>query len=361
MGTTERINRLRRRMQEENLDAFFVTSPENRQYLSGFTGSAGYLFITPSSAMLATDFRYTEQAGIQSPSYEVMRISGSLEWFKGMASDLGARRIGFEGSNVNVNLHQALVKELRNLRPVPKLVATASMVDELRAVKEPEELAMLEHAVFIADTAMEQVSQRIRPGMTEKEVAWQMEVAMRELGADSISFDTIVAAGPNGARPHHRAGDYVIQQGDPIVIDMGAKYNGYCSDMTRTFVVGEADEMFRKVYDIVLAAQETAEVAVRAGMTGGETDGLARKIIGDAGYGESFGHSLGHGIGLAVHEFPRVGPSSTGVIEDGMIFSVEPGIYLTGWGGVRIEDLVVMENGVARVLNKAHNRDVIAL
>ena len=361
MGTTQRIQRLRQRMGEEGLDAFFISSPENRVYLSGFTGSAGYLYITPSSATLATDFRYTEQAGIQAPEHEVVRIAGSLDWFKSMVSDSAARRVGFEGSNVTVNTYQSLTEALKELDPAPQLVATNSLVDQLRAVKEPEELVIMEHAVCIADTAMEQVSARIRPGITEREVAWQMEVAMRELGADSISFDTIIAAGPNGARPHHRASDYAIQKGDAIVIDMGAKYNGYCSDMTRTFILGEADETFRKVYDIVLDAQETAEAAVRAGMTGSETDGLARKVIDDAGYGETFGHSLGHGIGVLVHEFPRVGPNSTSAIEDGMVFSVEPGIYITGWGGVRIEDLVVMEGGKARILNKAHKRDVIEL
>ena len=361
MSTSQRLERLHHRMEEEKLDAFFVTSPANRLYLSGFTGSAGYLYITPTSTVLATDFRYTEQAGLHAPGYEILRITGNLDWFKGLIADSGAKRIGFEGTDVNVTMHAALVKALKDLETKHKLLPTVNLIDQIRAVKEPEELEVLEHAIWIADTAMEQVSDRIQPGMTEKQVAWQMELAMRELGADSISFDTIVAAGTNGARPHHRAGDYIIQKGDPIVIDMGAKYNGYCSDMTRTFVIGEADQKFRKVYDTVLAAQETASATAQAGMTGSEVDGLARKVIDDAGYGEHFGHSLGHGIGLAVHEFPRIGPNSPGPIENGMVFSVEPGIYLTGWGGVRIEDLVVMENGKPRVLNKAHKRDVIPI
>ena len=361
MSTAQRIERLRQRMHEEGLDAFLVTSPENRRYLSEFTGSAGYLFVTRDEAVLATDFRYTEQAGLQSPDYRVVRITGSMDWFKSLVSDTGAKGIGFEATHATVSLHQTLVDTLKGLAPTPKLMPTSNLVDQIRSVKEPDELATLEHAVYIADMAMDQVSERIRPGMTEKQVAWQMELAMREMGAESISFDTIVAAGPNGARPHHRASDYAIQKGDPIVIDMGAKYNGYCSDITRTYVLGEVDEMFRKVYDIVLAAQELAEATVQAGMTGGETDGLARKVIDEAGYGETFGHSLGHGIGLAVHEFPRVGPGAAGIVGDGMVFSVEPGIYITGWGGVRIEDLVVLENGKARVLTNAHKRDLIRL
>ena len=361
MGNAKRLERLRKRMGEEELDAFLVTSPENRRYLSGFTGSAGYLFITGTAAVLATDFRYTEQAGIQSPDYEVVRVAGAMDWFKSVAEGAAVKRIGFEANHVTVGLYQMLTESIKELGSPPGLAPTSFLVDQVRAVKEPEELVLLERAVYLADTAMDRVSERITPGMTERDVAWQMELTMRELGAEAISFDTIVAAGPNGARPHHRASDYAIQKGDVIVIDMGAKYEGYCSDITRTYVLGEPNEPFRKVYGIVLDAQETAEAAVQAGMTGGDTDGLARKVIAGAGYGETFGHSLGHGIGLAVHEFPRVGPSSPGVIEDGMVFSVEPGIYITGWGGVRIEDLVVMENGRARVLSKAHKQSLIRL
>ena len=361
MGTAQRIERLRKRMGEEGLDAFLVTSPENRRYLSGFTGSAGYLFITGTGAVLATDFRYTEQAGMQSPDYEVVRVTGAMDWLKSLVDGATVKRIGFEANHATFSFYQALEASLKELVAPPELAPTSFLVDQVRAVKEPEEMALLEQAVYLADTAMDRVSEQIRPGMTEKDVAWQMELAMREMGAEAISFDTIVAAGPNGARPHHRASDYAIQRGDGIVIDMGAKYDGYCSDITRTYVLGEANDTFRKVYGIVLDAQETAEAAVQAGMTGGDADGLARKVIADAGYGETFGHSLGHGIGLAVHEFPRVGPNSPGVLEDGMVFSVEPGIYITGWGGVRIEDLVVLEKGKARVLNRAHKQSLIRL
>ncbi|MYF65038.1 MAG: M24 family metallopeptidase [Chloroflexi bacterium] len=182
---------------------------------------------------------------------------------------------------------------------------------------------------------------------------------MRSLGADGLSFPTIVASGPNGAKAHHSPTDRVLEYGDGVYIDTGALYEGYCSDITRAFVLGEASPKFREIYDLVLAAQEAAEANAKAGMTGGEIDGIARAVIAEAGYGDDFGHSLGHGIGIAVHELPRVGPTSDDPIEDGMVFSVEPGIYLNGWGGVRIEDLVVMENGKPRILTKAHKRDVI--
>lgn len=360
MGHRERINRLRKRMVDEQLDGFLISSPENRQYLSGFTGSAGYLLLTASENVLATDFRYTEQAGQQCPDYKVIRI-GTQTWFEDMIVDSDAKRIGFEGTDIDVIRYQTLTDRLNKLTLKPKLIATTSLADELRVIKEPGELEVLQRAIDIADNAMEKVAGTIRPGMTEKEVAWQMELTMRELGADSISFDTIVAAGPHGAMAHHHPSDYIIQKGDPIVIDMGAKYNGYCSDMTRTFILGKADEQFRKVYDTVLAAQETAEATVRSGMTGGDADNLARDVIVKAGYGDTFGHSLGHGIGLAVHEFPRIGPNAPGILEDGMVFSVEPGIYISGWGGVRIEDLVVLEDGKARNLNHAHKRDFISL
>jgi Xaa-Pro aminopeptidase len=214
-------------------------------------------------------------------------------------------------------------------------------------------MVMLQKAIDASDSAMEAVCPNIKAGMTEKEVAWLMEKAMRDSGADGLSFDTIVAAGPNGAMAHHEPSDRPIQAGEPIVIDMGAIADGYCSDITRTVVVGEPDETFNKIYDIVLGAQLTAINTVKAGMTGEDCDGLSRMVISEAGYGDNFGHSLGHGVGLKVHERPGVGPRSTDALEPNMVFTVEPGIYLPGWGGVRIEDIVVLEDSGAKVLSKA--------
>ena len=357
-----RIEKLRAKMADEFLEGMLVSAPENRWYFSGFRGSAGYLWITPADAMLATDFRYTEQAGLQAPDYRVVRINQGFEWLVEAISDSGARRIGFEDAHLSVSTYQAALDAIKDLDPKRELIATGAMADQLRAVKDAEELAVMQQAILIADRAIETVGAALRPGMTEREVAWQVELHMREHDAEAISFDTIVAAGANGARPHHRPTDTKLVRGDAVVIDMGARYDGYCSDITRTFVLGDADEVFRRVYDTVLAAQETAEATARAGMTGADVDGLARDVIAEAGYGDNFGHSLGHGIGLAVHEYPRVGPNSgSQLIEDGMVFSVEPGIYLTGWGGVRIEDLVVMENGQPRVLTTAHKRDLVEL
>ena len=360
MASNVKLDRLRQKLQEEELDAILVSAPENRRYLSGFSGSAGYLFITDDDAVLKTDFRYTEQAGNQAPDFEVERITGSLDWFPEMTSRLGAKRIGFESQDMTYSTFEALKKATEEAEETnhPELVPTSSIIDRIRAFKTPEEIAILERAVQIADEALDEVSATIVPGMTEEQVAWEIEKAMRERGAETIAFDTIVGAGPNGALPHHRADETVIKNGDMIVIDMGARYLGYNSDLTRTIFIGEPDDKFKQVYNTVLKAQLAAEEQAHEGMTGGEIDAISRKIIDDAGYEGLFGHSLGHGVGLAVHEYPRVGPNADDELVDGMVFTVEPGIYISGWGGVRIEDVVVMENGRARVLSKARKIEV---
>jgi Xaa-Pro aminopeptidase len=332
-----------------------ISAPENRRYLSGFSGSAGYLFIAAEQAVLVTDSRYTEQATGQAPEYRVIQVRGGWDWLLERLKESGARRLGFESQDMTVatynNLLDALKKE-ESLSQV-SVVAASGMAEEQRAVKDGNELAALRKAINASDSAMEAVRLEIREGMTEREVAWRMEAAMRDFGSDGTSFDTIVAAGPNGAMAHHRPSDRPIGRGEPIVIDMGATVDGYCSDLTRTVMVGEPDEIFRKVYDTVLGAQLTAISTVRVGMTGGECDGLARTVIAEAGYGDNFGHGLGHGVGLAVHEGPRVGPTSPDPLEPNTVFTIEPGIYITGWGGVRIEDIVLLGGEGATPLSKA--------
>lgn len=352
----DRIGKLRSRFEELKIDAILVTDDENRRYLSGFVGTAGYLFITQNGAVLATDSRYTEQAGDQAPDYRVDRITGRLEWLPALAAEFGVKRLGFEADNVTVHLlerFKAANSESENGAKGFELVPTTGVPLGLRAFKDADELALLQRSIDIADHAFSAVAETIRVGDTEEEIAWRIEVAVREQGAESLSFPTIVGSGPNAALPHHRAGERKVREGEPIVIDMGARYRGYCSDLTRTVVVGEPDEQFKKVYDTVLAAQLTAIESVEAGMTGAEADNLARTVINEAGYGELFGHSLGHGIGLEVHEAPWVASRVEDKLEDGMTFTIEPGIYISGWGGVRIEDIVVLENGRARVLSHA--------
>lgn len=352
-----KLDKLRQKFDENELglDAILISSPENRRYMSGFTGSAGWLLVSRQDATLATDFRYVEQATQQSPDFRIHRTAPGLSWFPEWTAEQGVKRIGFESDDVTISLHNAFRKAADESETTnhPELVPTSGIVEQLRVYKDADELALLAKAIEIADEALDEVGPRIEPGVTEEAVAWELEKAMRERGAEMISFDTIVGAGANGALPHHRADDTVIKRNDAIVIDMGAKYEGYCSDLTRTIFVGEPDAKFRRIYDIVLQAQLAAEERVRAGMTGEEADAIARDIIAEAGHADDFGHSLGHGVGLAVHEFPRVGPRAEDVLQDGMVFTIEPGIYLPGWGGVRIEDIVVMENGRARVISKA--------
>ena len=352
----ERVTQLAAQLPEKELDAILISAAENRRYLSGFTGSAGYLLVTPQRRVLFTDSRYTEQAGNQAPHFEVIQTKPGLEWLLEALKETGVKRVGFESDDMTVASYNRVldaVKEEEDLGGL-SLIATAGMIDEFRVYKDKEELAEMQKAIDAADRAMEAVRPTVEAGMTEKEVAWRMEVAMREFGADNLSFDTIVAAGANGSMIHHRADDTVIKDGDAVLIDMGAQVNGYCSDLSRTFVVGEPDETFLKIYNIVLGAQLTAINTVRPGLTGKECDALSRDIIAEAGYGDNFGHSLGHGVGLAVHENPRVGPTAEeDTLSAGMVFTVEPGIYLPGWGGVRIEDIVILGENGATPLSKA--------
>jgi Xaa-Pro aminopeptidase len=349
---TERLRRLRRLIKDSGLDALLVSQPENRRYLSGFTGSAGWLFIAKKTAVLTTDFRYVEQARAESPDFEILRTARELrDWLPNLVSASGWRRLGFEASVVSYDSHHKLGEALGGGQV--ELVPTTNLVEQLRAVKEPEEVRFITEAVKLADAVLEQARKEIRPGITEREAAWTIERLLRQNGSEAVPFEIIVASGPNAALPHARPTDRMIGRGEPVIIDMGARLNGYCSDLSRTLFAGKADATFEKVYDIVLRAQTKAIEGVESGMDAAQADQLARGIIEEAGYGDAFGHGLGHGVGLAVHESPTVGPGSSGSLADGMVFTVEPGIYLVGQGGVRIEDVVVLEEGRARVLTGA--------
>ena len=345
-----RLNNLRKALVQNNIDAILVTQPENRRYLSGFDGSAGYLLITEKKALLATDFRYTEQASNQAPEFEIIMIKGKVsEWFPALVRDTVIKKLGFEADDISYSAYKQYSDTLAEVEIVP----VTGMVENLRAVKEPAEIEYIEKAVAISDAAYNKVSGEIKAGMTEKQVAWEMEKSLRENGSEAVPFEIIVASGPNAALPHAKPTERVINPGETVVIDMGAKYRGYASDLSRTICVGEPDDTFLKIYKIVLDAQEAAESIIRKGMTGHQADNAAREVIEKAGYGNLFGHSLGHGVGLAEHELPHLSPNADGTLEDGMVYTVEPGIYLSGWGGVRIEDMAVMENGKTRVITKA--------
>jgi Xaa-Pro aminopeptidase len=354
----DRLSNLRRRLVEQQLGAILITQPENRYYLSGFSGSAGYLLINAREAILATDFRYTEQASVQAPNYRIFKTTGTVAgWFPELTAGLESGRLGFETEGITFAQYRHLASIIREARPGIDFVPVDGLVEALRAVKGPGEIELLQKAAEITDHAFEQVNARIEAGMTELEAAWEIEKALRESGSEAIPFEVIVASGPNAALPHARPSDRRIQPGEPIVVDMGARVDGYCSDLSRTLCLNTQDATFKRVYDTVLAAQSAAINGIEEGMTGQEADRLARAVIEEAGYGESFGHSLGHGVGLAAHEEPVISPNSQDVLITGMVFTIEPGIYLPGWGGVRIEDLAVMDSEHARLLSTAGKID----
>ena len=351
------MQKLRQRLAEQNIDALLISQPENRYYLSGFNGSSGFLLITLQNATLATDFRYLEQVKIQAPDYDILQITNdTANWFPGLVAGLNSKRLGFEAGDVTLAMYQQLTDVLSKAKSQLKLVPTNGLVESLRARKEPEEIELITKAIEITDNTFEHVEDIIHAGMTEKEVAWEIEKSLREGGSEAMPFDIIVASGPNSAMPHAKPSSRTIQSGEPIIIDIGANCEGYSSDLTRTVCLGIRDNNFNTVYDTVLRAQQAALTGIETGITGEQADGLARMVIEQAGYGKAFGHALGHGIGLAPHEQPRLGPKSSEQLVDGMVFTIEPGIYLTGWGGVRIEDDVLMENGKARVISKARGK-----
>lgn len=354
------LQQLRRLMAEDHIDGFIITQPENRRYLSGFTGSAGTLIVTPEKQVIATDSRYYERVREQAPDWELVEVKQDfpkimLELLRGLG--LGARRVAFEAAHVTIAVLHSWERALLG-RLV--LVHTEGFVEGLRLQKDEAEVASIKKAVALADEAFAHITAWVQPGMTEAEVAWELESYMRTHGAEGLAFDSIVASGPNAAKPHAGASQRRLQRGEPITLDFGCKIDGYCSDITRTFCLGDpADEQYLKVWNTVLQAQQAAVKAAKAGLTGEAVDKIARDIITEAGYGDYFGHGLGHGVGLAIHEGPRFSPSYPKEVGAGAVITVEPGIYIPGWGGVRIEDMVVIKEDGVEVLTQAPKEPVL--
>ncbi|MFZ5448460.1 MAG: M24 family metallopeptidase [Thermodesulfobacteriota bacterium] len=348
---------VRERLTSHEIDALLVSGPENRRYLSGFTADDpawGMLLITAQAAELITDFRYQTWAQEEVRDFEVVIYKADLaETLAEHLKNLKVRRLGFEAAHFTYWQYQHLTKKVADAGLALTWQPLEGLVEGLRQRKTEAELAIMRRALALTETVMRQVAEQLTPGLTERQVAWEIEKRLREGGAEALAFSPIVAAGPNSARPHHYPGDYVLKAGEPIIIDMGARIDGYCADMTRTFILGPADEHFRKIYTLVRQAQTKAEAELKAGMDSLAGDALAREVIAAAGYGEAFGHSLGHGVGLAVHESPSLSPSEARRCElpAGCVVTVEPGIYLTGWGGVRLEDMVRLTPDGAEVMN----------
>ncbi len=342
MDVAGRADRVRAVFDEPGIDALLVTDLSNVRYLTGFTGSAGRLLVTPERMLLVTDGRYAVQAPDQIADHgvaaEVAVRTTPGPQDEVLAPAAGPVRLGLEAASVT------WADQRRATRPpwTAELVPTEGLVEGPRQVKDAGEIARLARASAIADAALAAIAPRLLDRRTETEVGLALDTEMRRLGAAGVSFETIVASGPNGARPHHRPGDRTIVEGDLVVIDFGALVDGYHSDMTRTFMVGEPSETQQRMYDVVMAAQAAGVAAVRAGVEASEIDRTCRDLIAEAGWGDAFGHGTGHGVGLVIHEDPRVSKASTAMLSAGHVVTVEPGVYLPDHGGVRIEDTVVV-------------------
>ncbi|WP_059171103.1 Xaa-Pro peptidase family protein [Bacillus sp. FJAT-27445] len=333
-----KVEKLRNEFGKLGIDGMLITSGFNRRYMSNFTGSAGTVLISADKALFITDFRYVEQASKQCEGFEVVRHNGTMqEEVAHQAKLLGIAKLGFEQNHVTYGLYKSYEKVFEG-----ELVPVDGAIEKLRLIKTDAEIKILKEAAGIADAAFTHILEFIRPGKTELEVSNELEFFMRKAGASSSSFDIIVASGYRSALPHGVASEKVIEAGDFVTLDYGAYYKGYVSDITRTVSVGAADQKLRDIYDIVLEAQLRGMAGIKPGMTGKEADALTRNLIAEKGYGEYFGHSTGHGIGLEVHEGPSLSRISETVLEPGMVVTVEPGIYIPGLGGVRIEDDTVI-------------------
>jgi Xaa-Pro aminopeptidase len=330
-----RGDRLQELLGERELDRMLVTDLVNVRYLTGFTGTNGACICGADVRLFLTDFRYTERAETEVEGWEIVTAAG--DWVAAIAERLEGK-VGFEDDHMAVRSLEKLKEKLgERVEPVP----AGGVVEGLRRVKDEGELAAIGEAAKLADEVWAWALERGLGGRTERDVAGAAEARIRELGGEP-SFPAIVAAGPNGALPHAEPGEREIGAGELVVFDMGAQVDGYCSDGTRTFATGEPGEAAREVYDLVLASQLAALGAIKAGETGEDVDGVARKLIDEAGHKEHFGHGLGHGVGLEVHEGPRLSPRSDDVLAPGEVVTVEPGVYLPGEYGVRIEDFVVV-------------------
>lgn len=343
-----RLKKFRERMSARKLDCALIYSDANRNYLSGFTGNESYSVITADSAVFVTDSRFTEQAQSQVRGFEVRQYDSKIgDFLIDLVKSLHVKNLGIEEDHMTYKMYTTLKAGLNDVEFVP----LDGMTEKLRQVKEPSELENIGKAAGIADKAFLHMLEYIKPEMTENEVGLELEFFMRRLGASGLSFPSIVASGKRSSLPHGAPSDKVIERGDFLTLDFGCVYNGYCSDMTRTVVVGSASERQKEIYDIVLNANLKVLEKVKPGMSGREIDSIARDFIGAKGYGANFGHGLGHGVGVEIHELPMVSKRGETRMEPGMVITDEPGIYIPDFGGVRIEDLLTVTEDGCRLLS----------
>ena len=357
MITPPRLQGVRSALAAQKIDALLISDITNLGYVSGFTGSTAYVLVTPSEALLLTDSRYTIRAHQEAPAFTIIEAAGSGGYPDKLRETLDARldlrRIGIEAGRVTVTQWQQFTKDVA---PDREWVPTDGIVESLRAIKDAGEVDAIRQAITLAEAAFETVKPLLRPGIQEREFALELEFAMRRVGADDRAFETIVASGAQGARPHHAPNQRPFVTSDLVTIDWGASVGGYNSDITRTVGIGHVSQEQRDIYGIVLEAQRQAIAAIAPGRTGKEIDAVARDYIASHGYGENFGHGLGHGLGRQVHDGPGFSMRSQNfVLKPGMVLTVEPGIYRENWGGIRIEEDVLVTEGGCEVLTHLPN------
>ncbi|HZW67335.1 MAG TPA: Xaa-Pro peptidase family protein [Pseudogracilibacillus sp.] len=340
------VKNIRTYLKEKQLDGLLVTSPHNRRYTTGFTGSSGVVLITEADALLITDFRYIEQAEREASGFDIIKHDASIvEEVKQQVNRMKVERLAFEAEHMTMAQYSDYSEKISC-----EFISTKGVIEQFRMIKTTEEIAIIKQAAKIADDAFEHILSYIKPGVREIEIANELEYFMRKQGASESSFDTIVASGIRSSLPHGVASEKIIESGELVTLDFGALYKGYCSDITRTVAVGKISDQLAEIYDVVLQAQLRCVKGIKPDMTGKEADDLTRDYITEKGYGDYFGHSTGHGIGLEVHEGPTLAPRSDLVLQENMVVTVEPGIYIPNVGGCRIEDdLVITESGNERL------------
>jgi len=356
----KRLTALREKIPDISPDTLWIIRPENRRYLSGFkaddmqlTESSGSLLINKTDACLITDSRYSIEAQKESVGFEVITLKKSLiETFPDLLARLGTTKLGFEEGFLTWGIHQELAKRFKKLSPPIRLRPIKGLIDRMREIKDTSEIRAIKASADMMSEILGEVIDGLEPGSSEREIAWQIEDLAREAGAEGLAFPPIVASGPNGALPHAVPTARRIRAKEPIILDVGIKLDGYCCDMTRTVFLDTPGPKFRKVYRTVRNAQRSALEEIRPDVESTVPDSAARGFIKDAGFGDYFGHSLGHGVGLATHESPGLGPEKPVKLKKGMVATVEPGVYIPGKGGVRLEEMVVIEKNGPRILTK---------
>ncbi len=342
----ERLCRVQEKMEVSGVDGLFLTKKETIRYLAGFTGSSAFLVITPGEGYFLTDSRYTTQAKAEVQGFKIEACTGKLEDVLLFIKGLKIKSLGFEGENVSFDKFKKIEKMLSSM----DLKSASGWIDEFRLKKDAQEIASIKKAIDISSEAFKEVVDLIEEGSVEKDIALELEYRIKKGGADDISFDIIVASGSRSALPHGLASRKKICHGDTLVIDFGSTWQGYSSNETCTLFMGTPDKEQKKVFQIVKDAHDRAIECVRPGVKASDVDNAAREIINNAGYGDNFGHGTGHGVGLEIHEKPVISSSSDAVLDDGMVITIEPGIYIPDWGGVRIEDMVLVTDNGCEVL-----------